>query len=179
MITIIYSSHYGTTRRLAQSVYDRISGPKDLLELADSEEWGEVATIADRRPGSESYGEAFDLFSALITPTLPDKILVILPTYENFKEQRKDPQAPVKFITDAEETLLENLSGLMNELGVTVMAVAAGNRTFGSAFCAVSKEFWKVQIPVVAEVELSGESRDWKHIVNALEHGDFLKGVTK
>lgn len=89
-----------------------------------------------------------------------DKFLIVLPTYENFKEQRKDPNAPIRFISEEAEAV----AAILKATGKPVAAVCAGNRTFGADYGAVAKELTRLGVPVATKVELSGDEIDWQYI---------------
>ena len=135
MIGIIFESRGGTTARLVENFSRYITEEKQVHRI------DEGASI----PAS--------LLEA-------DKFLLVLPTYENFKEQRKDPTAEIRFISgEAEE-----VASLLKSTGKPVAAVCAGNRTFGTDYAAVAKELLRLGVPVATKVELSGDEVDWQYI---------------
>lgn len=135
MIGIIFESRGGTTARLVENFSRYITEEK------------EIHRIEEGTPIPESLLEA-------------DKFLLVLPTYENFKEQRRDPTAKVRFISEE----AEEVASLLKDIGKPFAAVCAGNRTFGADYGAVAKELLRLGVPVATKVELSGDEVDWQYI---------------
>lgn len=135
MIGIIFESKGGTTARLVENFSRYITEKKGTYRIEEG------TSIPD------------SLLQA-------DKFLLVLPTYENFKEQRKDPNAPIRFISQEAEEVASTLKAT----GKPVAAVCAGNRTFGADYGAVAKELTRLGVPVATKVELSGDEVDWQHI---------------
>ena len=135
MIGIIFESKGGTTARLVKNF------PRYITEKKETYRIEEGTAIPD------------SLLQA-------DKFLLVLPTYENFKEQRKDPNAPIRFISEEAEAV----AAILMATGKPVSAVCAGNRTFGADYGAVAKELTRLGVPVATKVELSGDEIDWQYI---------------
>lgn len=135
MIGIIFESRGGTTARLVENFSRYITEEKVVHRIEEG------VSI------SESLLEA-------------DKFLLVLPTYENFKEQRKDPTAKIRFISEEAEEVVS----LLKDTGKPFAAVCAGNRTFGADYAAVAKELLRLGVPIATKVELSGDEVDWQYI---------------
>lgn len=135
MIGIIFESKGGTTARLVENFSRYITEKKETYRIEEG------TAIPD------------SLLQA-------DKFLLVLPTYENFKEQRKDPNAPIRFISEE----AEEVAAVLKATGKPVAAVCAGNRTFGADYGAVAKELTRLGVPVATKVELSGDEIDWQYI---------------
>lgn len=135
MIGIIFESKGGTTARLVENFSRYITEDKEIHRIEEG------TAISD------------SLLQA-------DKFLLVLPTYENFKEQRKDPNAPIRFISEEAEAV----AAILKATGKPVAAVCAGNRTFGADYGAVAKELTRLGVPVATKVELSGDEIDWQYI---------------
>lgn len=161
MTLYLYETRFGNTKKLAEFTYGLNPDPGAVLAEMDGFTY-------NRFDWSPVYREAGSELSIQDPTGNTEPVVLFVPTYENIREQRQGSEA-LRYASSESLIYAQELSLLGRLVGVVI----AGNRTFGSKFCAAKQDMLDLNLPepvrILREVELFGEPSDWKAINEAVE----------
>lgn len=140
MLFIVYDTKVGNTRKVAER----------LRETFLNE--GELESVVI--PVSEFY------LTRYVHSEKTHRVIMVTPTYENLREQRLSPEAPMKYTT---KTVRDETNAAAAE-GTLVGVVVCGNTNFGSKFCAAKNDFHPA-IKILREIDVQGNQDDYAAVV--------------
>lgn len=164
MTLYLYETRFGNTRKLAEMARSYDLNPNSRLFEMD----GEVHT-----EGQLSSFGVVDFHTGkleqLHTEIDGEPVVLFVPTYENIRDQRL-AGAPLQYASNLSKLFAQQFKVTNQLVGVVV----AGNRTFGSKFCAAAEEF-PHPIEILREVELFGDPSDWRAIADSVTEFEKLR----